>query len=115
MAFRKELDRMWVPRVIGAFSKINVIEHNGEMAGIICGSADYIDCVYIKPEHRHKGLASVAVKEYVRESGAEGVRLHILNNNDVALRFWNGLFRLSKIEENTVDTLYEIIGVNYER
>lgn len=91
----------------------DVIEHNGEMAGIICGSADYIDCVYIKPEHRRKGLASVAVKEYVRESGAEGVRLHILNNNDVALRFWNGLFRLSKIEENTVDTLYEIIGVKF--
>ena len=69
MAFRKELDRMWVPRVIGAFSKINVIEHNGEMAGIICGSADYIDCVYIKPEHRRKGLASVAVKE--RSGGRE--------------------------------------------
>lgn len=35
MAFRKELDRMWVPRVIGAFSKINVIEHNGEMYGMM--------------------------------------------------------------------------------
>lgn len=115
MAFRRELDSIWVPQIMCEFSTINVIEHNGEIAGIICGNEYYIDCVYIKPEYRRKGLASTAVKEYVRENGAIGTRLHILNNNYAALRFWNGLFELDKIEENSVDTLYEIIGVKYEQ
>ena len=55
LQFRQELDRICVPEIL----KINhprLIIENGNVAGLICASPDYIDCIYILPEPREKVL-----------------------------------------------------------
>lgn len=108
--FRQELDKIWVPVVIENTDCIEQITHNGEVVGIICGTPYYIDCVYVMPEYRRKGIAKKAVLEYYERYGSDRhIKLHILNNNTVALKFWHSLFNLKPIEQNLTETLYEII------
>ena len=107
--FRKELDTMAIPLIYDELKIVKPIISDGKTVGIICGSVDYIDCVYIMPEYRRKGLARKAVKDFVKGNLHYGIRLHIINNNETALKFWNSLFKLKEIGRNKVDSLYEII------
>lgn len=110
--FRQELDRMCVPVILDKlnFQKFD-IEYDGEIAGIFVASPDYIDCLYVLPEYRKRGIGAKVVTDWVRRYGNYGIRLHIINNNEVALKFWNSLFDLKEIEYNEVDTLYEIVRI----
>ena len=107
--FRKELDKMAIPLIYNELKIIQPIMAEGKTVGVICGATDYIDCVYIMPEYRRKGLARKAVLDFVKGNLHYGIRLHIINTNKVALKFWNSLFVLKYIGSNSVDTLYEII------
>ncbi len=106
--FRKELDTMCIPLIYEESEKVEFIKLDGKTVGVVSGSPWYIDCVYIMSEYRHKGLAAAAVKKYVGRC-PRGIRLHIINNNTAALKFWNALFELHTVDENKVDTLYEIV------
>jgi ribosomal protein S18 acetylase RimI-like enzyme len=106
--FRKELDKMAIPLIYDEMRIIKPIIADGKTVGIICGAVDYIDCVYVMPEYRRKGLAKKAVKDYVKGILHYGIRLHIIDNNETALKFWNSIFELKEIGSNGVDTLYEI-------
>ncbi len=111
MKFREELDSICVPEIL---KEVNAkeIKDEGKTAGILCTREDgYIDCIYILPEHRRKGLAKKAVLEYYYQNRMKMVRLHIINKNAVAMKFWNSLFSLEKIDGNEIDTLYYIMGV----
>ena len=110
--FRKELDKMAIPLIFDVFKSVRPIIADGKTVGIICGSTDYIDCVYILPEYRRKGLAKKAVLDFTKGNLHYGIRLHIINNNEVAKTFWHSLFKLKEIGSNEVDTLYEIVGYN---
>lgn len=110
--FRQELDRMCVPVILDElnFQKFD-IECDGEVAGIFVASPDYIDCLYVKPQYRRRGLGAKIVTDWVRKYGNYGIRLHIINNNEPAKAFWNSLFVLREIGSNEVDTLYEIVRI----
>ena len=111
LEFRRELDKIWVPILLENTDCIEQITYNGKPVGIICGTPTYIDCVYVMPEYRKKGIAKKAVLEYYERYGADKpIRVHIINNNTAALKFWNALFKLKPIAENLIDTLYEIEG-----
>lgn len=109
--FRKELDKMCVPLIIGEMKRIEPIKADGKIVGMVGGFTDYIDCVYVKPEYRRRGLARQAVLKFVEGNLDYGIRLHIINNNNVAYDFWSKIFELKKIATNAVDTLYEIVKI----
>lgn len=108
-AFREELDEMCIPLIIDDLKVKEPIFADGKFVGMVAGGTDYIDCVYVEPEYRNKGLAKKAVLKFCEGNYKYGIRLHIINNNSAALAFWNKVFKLEKIGENSVDSLYEIV------
>ena len=112
--FRKEIDKYAVPLIVDDFLEfVELIRVDGEIVGM-CGGADgYIDCLYVLPKHRRQGYAKkLALDWYGRYGrGENATRLHIVNNNVPALKFWNSVFELKEIECSAVDTLYEIVKV----
>lgn len=107
--FRKELDKLCIPLILSEKTMmVQNIMCDGKTVGILCAYPNYIDCVYILPEYRHKGLAKKAVLDWFDRYRHRNVRLHIINNNEPAKAFWNRLFELKEIESNPIDTLYEI-------
>lgn len=109
---RKDLVRLLsLPRYAHRFISIEPIKADGKIVGMVGGLTDYIDCVYVKPEYRRRGLARQAVLKFVEGNLDYGIRLHIINNNNVAYDFWSKIFELKKIGTNAVDTLYEIVKI----
>lgn len=112
--FRKEIDKYAIPLIVDDFLEfIELVRVDGEIVGM-CGGADgYIDCLYVLPKHRRQGYAKkLALDWYGRYGrGEKATRLHIVNNNVPALKFWNSIFELKEIECSVVDTLYEIVRV----
>jgi len=108
LSFRKSIEQFGVPSDEGIH--IQDIKCDGKTVGLFCAFYDYIDCLYIEPAYRHRGLAKAVASDWVRRYGHLGIRLHILNDKPEALSFWNKLFELKQIETNAVDTLYEITG-----
>ena len=90
--FRKELDKMCIPLILGEL-KIEPILYNRKIVGMIAYTNNYIDCVYVKPLYRRKGLAKKAVERII---WGISMKIHIINNNTVAYKFWNDNFNLKK-------------------
>lgn len=111
LAFRRELDEMCVPLILEECECTEYLVCDGKIVGMVTGTPTYIDCVYVVPGYRRKGLAKRAVLEWYERyrSRYEPVRLHIINNNEVAKKFWHSLFALDSLGSNNVDTLYEIL------
>lgn len=114
LQFRRELDKICVPEILKS-NQPKLIEENNEVVGLICASLDYIDCIYILPEHRRKGIAKKTVLKHWEENKNDDMRLHIINNNKPALEFWKSIFKLEYIGANEIDTLYRIGGVKNDR
>lgn len=115
-SFRKELDEICIPLIFQE-EKIEVTDiiYKNKNVGIFCVYPRYIDCIYVLPEYRGKGLASKTVKEWAKNKNVIGTQLHIINNNEVAKQFWGSLFELEEIIGSSVDTLYEITGVKFKK
>lgn len=111
--FRVELDSICIPEIIKETPNVTPITMNEKVIGIICGTNNYIDCLYVLPEYRRQGYGKRAALEYVNKHlifpGA--ITLHIINKNEPAKNFWNNLFELEEVETNSIDTLYEIISI----
>jgi ribosomal protein S18 acetylase RimI-like enzyme len=108
LKFRQELDKICVPEIL-KMVQTTEIKYGDKVAGILCTNPDYIDCLYILPEYRRKGIGRKAVLEWWQQNHRPDVRLHIINNNRPALRFWKSIFVLKRIGGNEIDTLYEIV------
>ncbi len=110
--FRKEIDNICIPEILKCVS-IMPIYHNEKQVGILCYAIQpthiYIDCLYVAPEYRRKGLARKKILEFcdIKMPQYE-IRLHIINENKIAYDFWNSIFELEPIESNFVDTLYKV-------
>lgn len=107
--FRKELDKMCIPLILDELN-VDPITYKGKTVGMIGYTYDYIDCVYIRPRYRRKGLAKKAVEKLIK---GRNMRLYIINNNTVAYKFWDNNFVLEKINSNNVDALYWVRGIRY--
>lgn len=111
LKFRAELDKMCVPEILDQVQTTKIM-HEGKVAGILCTTMDYIDCLYILPEYRRKGLGKKAVIEWWQKSPYKhDVRLHIIHVNKPAQKFWNSIFELELLEKNAIDGLYRIGGL----
>jgi ribosomal protein S18 acetylase RimI-like enzyme len=115
LKFRQELDKMCVPVILNTLDHIEYITYDEKTVGMVCGNSEYIDAVYVLPKYRRKGFAKTAVLQWYNryKSPYQNVRLHIINNNIPALKFWNSIFHLRVISANEIDTLYEILNVKY--
>ena len=111
--FRAELDRICVPEILKVVETIP-ITHENKTVGLFCVAYSehwkYIDCIYIQPEHRRKGIGAAVVKGWYKANKDCEIRLHIINNNKPALEFWSNVFELQVMEENSIDTLYRVKG-----
>ena len=114
LKFRQEIDKICVPEIL-KFNQPKLIEENGEAVGLFCASPDYIDCIYILPEHRRKGIARKTVLKHWEENQSYDMRLHIIKKNKPALDFWHSIFKLEEVGENEIDYLYRIAGVKDDR
>lgn len=103
--FRYELEDYAVPLIVKNLCYIE-LKDNKKIIGFACLEGDYLDAFYILPKYRLQGLGSKKAKELYELYKFK--RLHIINNNLPALRFWNKIFQLKNIETNFCDTLYEI-------
>ncbi|MBO5909354.1 MAG: GNAT family N-acetyltransferase [Clostridia bacterium] len=106
--FREELDKMVVPDIVESLECVEYIVCDGAIVGMVGGNPDYIDIAYILPEYRRKGLTKRAVMEWYKRYSNGSTRLHIINKNTVAYKFWHKLFELERIGSNPIDTLYQI-------
>lgn len=116
--FRQEIDTMAAPLIYDDYTVIRPIKaDDGKVVGILAGYKDYIDMMYIDPEHRRKGLGRKAAVDFILEDDpCRGVRLGILNSNDIAKAFWEECFELRHFSGNDVDTSYQIAAVrNYPK
>ena len=103
---------MCVPLIIDDLPLIQPIMADGQVVGMVGGFADYIDCVYVKPEYRRRGLARNAVLKFVEGNLEYGIRLRIIKNNYGAYDFWNSIFELKDLQAHSnVEDFYEIIKV----
>ena len=114
LKFRQELDKICVPEIL-KINKPKLINENGKVAGLICAGPDYIDCIYILPEYRRKGIGKKTILKHWERYKNYDMRLHIINNNEPALKFWNDIFELKNLGSNETDTLYIIEGVADKR
>lgn len=110
--FRKELDDICIPMILDDDGmEITEILYEGKIVGMLCTYPNYIDCIYVLPEYRRKGLAKQSVLDWVEKNGHRGIRLGIINRNMVAKQFWDSLFILEEVSSNSVDTFYEVVGL----
>ena len=109
--FREEIDRMAFPLICAIDGiVIKEIKDGDETVGFIMVDRDYIDSMYIKPEHRRKGLGRKAVREYVMEYGLPET-LRIVKTNTIAKKFWKSVFNMRVVDRNEVDVTYLIEGL----
>ena len=115
MQFRRELDRICVPEILKCVDTVRIRSEDGKLAGMMCVAKEfywyYIDCLYIRPRFRRKGIARDVVRKWYEEHCDKEIRLHIINRNDIAYAFWTSLFELEELEGNDIDTLYKIKGL----
>lgn len=110
LEFRKEIDTLFFPK----FKKNNTFfplidKEKAEYIGfmLVENKYDYIDALYVRPQYRRRGYGKKIVASYISVYGMPQ-ELRILNNNKVALKFWNSIFDLKPLEDNGYDTLYYI-------
>lgn len=103
--FRRELDKTCIPMILDIVDT-KPIMYRGRQVGILCTKNNCIDCVYVMPTLRRKGLAKKAVMEWLKATGYTSVDLLIINSNGIALKFWSKIFKLTPISTGEIDTLY---------
>lgn len=59
----------------------------------------FVQDFYIKPEFRNQGIGSESMAEIIDLHEAPAVSLFILDNNDVAYKFWQRLFNIIGFED----------------
>ena len=105
--FRSEIDGYAAPLIVETLTVVPIF-CDGTQVGFLSMDGSHIDGLFVKKEHRRKGLGKKAVLGWIKENGLPNT-LCIINNNLPAQAFWNKLFHLKPIEWNTVDTLYSIV------
>lgn len=117
--FRYDIDELTLPILMdmAEFDGVTrLLIHEGKAVGFLMVVERYIEGIYVQPEYRRKGIARNAVLEYIREHPALEpqelmLKLHIVNTNKAAKKFWFSIFDMHKIDKNPVDTFYEIHGL----
>lgn len=109
--FRKHIDTLCFNDIKNDVGDgyIEIKTDDGDVAGfmIVETVTGYVDAIYIKPEHRRKGLARRAVMDYLLK-GSRIRQFHIVNRNKDAFEFWRSLFFLDEAA-GPVDTLCKVI------
>ena len=105
--FRSEIEEMYAPLVLKECDEVIKLNYDHQEVGLLCVKDKYIQGLYILPEHRRKGYGRKAILDYIKEYGMLK-DLTILNTNDKAKAFWNSLFELEVIKDNSIDTYYKI-------
>lgn len=110
MAFRKTIDEYFFP-LIKRWAKEQggylVLKDEGEPVGFLIVVDGYVDGIYVKPEHRRKGIARKAVIDYINNGGVIE-RLHVVRSNKTALKFWKSIFVMTVVGSSPVDVLYGV-------
>lgn len=108
--FRNEIDSYVLPILIENGAIFKRIEVRKQLVGYLMVIDGYIDGLFVSPGYRREGLGKKAVLEYIQDYGLPE-RLHIVNTNKVAKKFWHSIFKMRMLEKNEIDTLWEIEGL----
>lgn len=108
--FRNEIDNYVLPILIENGAIFKRIEVRKQLVGYLMVIDGYIDGLFVLPGYRREGLGKKAVMEYIQDYGLPE-RLHIVNTNKVAKKFWHSIFKMRMLEKNEIDTLWEIEGL----
>lgn len=111
--FRQEIDRYCFPLLKNWAKRTGCYRYimcEGKPVGFFMVIDAYIEGIYVEPEYRRRGLAKKAVLDYINE-GNYVERLHIVNSNKPAYKFWNSFLDLRHTQKNDCDTLYYVVGI----
>lgn len=109
MEFRNEIEQMYAPFILKECDEVPIM-YDKKQVGLLLVKDKYIEGLYIQPKYRRKGLGRKAILDYIRKYGMLK-DLTILNTNTTALNFWNSLFNIEIIEQNSIDTYYKILSL----
>ena len=104
--FRNEIDSYVLPILLENGAIFKRIEVRKQLVGYVM----VIDGLFVLPSYRRQGVGKKAVMEYMQEYGLPE-RLHIVNTNKTAKKFWHSIFNMRMLETNEVDTLWKIEGL----
>lgn len=122
LAFRKTMDDYCFPLIKEWATKqegfITLYDENDDKAkrnpvGFLIVIDGYVYGIYVMPEHRRKGIAKKAVMDYLKRGGVIN-RLHIIQTNTPALKFWKSIFVLEPENDCPVDVLYNVVKLHDE-
>lgn len=108
LEFRHHIDALYFPNLASKCNIIRAYEKNKQV-GILITEGGYIHAIWMDPEYRGQGKARKMVYEYIDKYGLPE-RLCIIDNNNVAKKFWNNIFKLTELDHSHNETLYRIDG-----
>ena len=114
----EDVRQRWVEALANPDLTVIVAEANGKPAGAAGYRADWLDGLYVVPDHWGRGVGSQLherVLDRLRERGSPQCHLWVLEENDRARRFYerrgwrlNGTTRVVPFPPNPLDVGYTI-------
>jgi GNAT superfamily N-acetyltransferase len=82
-----ESDQKYFKEHILVEERVFIAELDRQMAGFMAIKGDFVDCLYVDPDHWHKGIGS-ALLDYARSLSSQHLWLYTLQINHVARNFY---------------------------
>ena len=108
LKFRREIDLIEFESLKPLVDVKRIMSHQMQVGFLIVRNDGFIDSLYVMPSYRRRGLATKAVKDYLKSGKYKIDRVGILNDNLTAQNFWNKLFYLYPVEDYGTYKVYSI-------
>lgn len=109
LKFRRELDLIEFESLKQMVDVKRITYCRKQVGFLIVRDDGFIEGIYVKPNYRRRGLATKAVRDYLKSGKYKVYRVGILDDNSAAHNFWNKLFFLNPIEDYGTYKVYSIV------
>lgn len=110
IAFRQEIDTYCAQDIVYNLDT-RYVYHNNKLVGFLMLHENYVDSFYILPEYRRKGIGKQFIIDEYKKDNCRWNKITIVNNNVIAITFWNSIFNLQLIDMDFCDLHYKILGL----
>lgn len=108
LKFRRELDLIEFKSLKQMVDVKRITYCRKQVGFLIVRDDGFIEGIYVEPNYRRRGLATKAVRDYLKSGKYEVDRVGILDDNSAAHNFWNKLFILYPVEDYGTYKVYSV-------